>query len=133
MVELRNVKMKFGDSYALKGVTFALPEKGMVALLGKSGSGKSTILNLIAGFLKPTKGSIKIDGISLGTMDESQRADYRLSKIGFIYQLYHLLSGVSALENVMLPGLMKGKEKKAKEKARALLNRFGLSAKQNTR
>ena len=125
--------MKFGDSYALKGVTFALPEKGMVALLGKSGSGKSTILNLIAGFLKPSKGSIRIDGISLGAMDDSQRADYRLSKIGFIYQHYNLLNGVSALENVMLPGLMKGKEKKAKEKARALLNRFGLSAKQNTK
>lgn len=99
----------------------------LVALVGQSGSGKSTILQ-IAGLLdRPTAGAIKINGRNVHKLNESERTKTRLSTIGFIYQFHHLLPEFSAVENVALPQIIAGISKaEAREKAALLLSSLGL-------
>ncbi len=97
-----------------------------MAITGVSGSGKSTLLSLLAGLDKPTSGQVKIDGQSLTKLDEEQRAALRRDKIGFIFQSFHLIPALTALDNVMLPLELKG-DKNAREQAFNLLERVGLS------
>ena len=87
----------------LKSLDLQIPEGSFEALMGPSGSGKSTLLNLIAGLDSPTQGSIEISGIDLARMSESQRATWRATNVGFIFQTYNLLPVLSAAENVELP------------------------------
>src|SRR5690349_12693234 len=87
----------------LDDVSFAIPEKQMVAIVGPSGSGKSTLLGLLAGLDKPTAGSIAIDGVEITSLPESDMAGYRLKKIGYVFQAFHLIPTLTALENVAVP------------------------------
>ena len=86
----------------LKDVSFSLPEKGLFFIVGKSGSGKSTLLNLIGGLDRPDQGSILIDGKDIVKMKEKELAAYRARKIGFVFQEYNLLSGMTVEENLLL-------------------------------
>ena len=86
----------------LKDVSFSLPEKGLFFIVGKSGSGKSTLLNLIGGLDKPDQGSILIDGKDITEMKEKELSAYRARKIGFVFQEYNLLSGLTVEENLLL-------------------------------
>jgi len=87
----------------LNNVSLEIPEKQMVAIVGPSGSGKSTLLGLIAGLDKPTAGSILLDGIEITRLAESDMARYRRQKIGYIFQSFHLIPTLTALENVAVP------------------------------
>lgn len=97
-----------------------------VAILGTSGSGKSTLLSLLAGLDQPSQGHIELLGQRLTELDEDARAQLRAGNIGFVFQSFHLLPGLTALENVMLPLELAG-QFKAKPTAIALLNQVGLS------
>ena len=110
----------------LKNINFQLKAGESMAITGESGSGKSTLLSLLAGLDTPTSGQIEIDGQSLSELDEEGRAHLRQDKIGFVFQSFHLIPAMSALDNVMLPLELKG-EKNAQEKALKLLQRVGLS------
>ena len=90
----------------LDGITLDVPEGAFEALMGPSGSGKTTLLNLIAGIDSPTSGSIKVSGQEIANLSESQRAGWRASHIGFIFQFYNLMPVLSAAENVELPLLL---------------------------
>ena len=79
-----------------------------VAILGTSGSGKSTLLGLLAGLDQPTSGRVSLAGHDMSAMDEDQRAELRAGRVGFVFQAFHLLPGLTALENVMLPGELAG-------------------------
>lgn len=96
-----------------------------VAIMGKSGSGKSTLLSLISGIIKPDSGDISLNATSYNNLAERELNDFRASNIGFIFQNFHLVSYLNALENVMLPGKVCN-IKKPKEKAIALLKSVGL-------
>jgi putative ABC transport system ATP-binding protein len=96
-----------------------------VAVVGASGSGKSTLLGLLAGLDTPTRGVIRIDGVDLSGLDEDARAALRARLVGFVFQSFHLLPPLNALENVMLP-LELAREPGAAEAARAMLVRVGL-------
>jgi putative ABC transport system ATP-binding protein len=88
--------------HALRGVSFTIPRRELVVILGPSGSGKTTLLNQIGALEPPTSGSLTADGVELGGLDETQRTDYRLRSVGFVFQFFNLVPTLTALENVAL-------------------------------
>jgi len=109
----------------LSDVSLTVNERDTVAIVGVSGSGKSTLLSLLAGLDTPSGGEVHLAGEPLHELDEDQRAAVRAQNVGFVFQSFHLLPGLSALENVMLPIELK-EEKRARERATELLVKVGL-------
>ena len=109
----------------LRDVNFTLPQGAFVAIVGPSGSGKTTLLGLLAGLDTPTTGTVLLDEVDLGTMDEDARARLRGEKVGFVFQSFQLIPTLTALENVEVPLELRG-ESGADERARELLGRVGL-------
>ncbi|MEO5955113.1 MAG: ABC transporter ATP-binding protein [Nitrospiraceae bacterium] len=110
----------------LDDITVAIPDKQRVAIVGPSGSGKSTLLGLIAGLDQPTSGSITIDGVEISTMRERALARYRRDHIGYIFQSFHLIPTLTALENVLVPLELAGIHG-AQARATDLLGAVGLA------
>ena len=133
ILEARGVKKHFlsgGDSVleVLNDVDLAVGIGEVVAVIGESGTGKSTLLHLLGALDAPTAGEILIDGRSYATLSEAERDVLRNEKIGFVFQFHHLLREFSALENVMMPLLIGGvPEAKARSKAEQLLTNVGLA------
>ena len=114
-----------GQLTILKGINLEIKKSESVAIVGASGSGKTTVLSLLAGLDNPTQGEIFLGGDEITAMDEEQRAHIRGDKVGFVFQTFQLLSSLTALENVMLPAELK-KDSEAEQKALRLLQRVGL-------
>ncbi len=106
IVEFRDVVKTYGDGealqYAVNHVDFAINEGEFVVILGQSGAGKSTVLNMLGGMDKPTAGTVLIDGEEVSAMRDTQLSDFRARKIGFIFQFYNLIPSLTAYENVAL-------------------------------
>ncbi|MCX6238255.1 MAG: ABC transporter ATP-binding protein [Bacteroidia bacterium] len=133
MIEVDNLKKDFyvGDVTvrALKGVNIQIRKGEFVAIMGASGSGKSTMLNILGCLDKPTSGSYKLDGISISELNKNELAELRNHKLGFVFQSYNLLSRTSALENVELPLFYNSSvnSRERKERAIAALEAVGLA------
>ncbi len=113
---------------ALDGVTLNIDKGEFVAVVGRSGSGKTTMLDLLGLLLKPTAGQLRIDGVETTRLGDRDRAHMRAQKVGFVFQEYNLLSGLNVLENVMLPRrYIKDGNKDGKQRAIELIDRVGLS------
>ena len=111
----------------LRGIDLQIDEGEIVAVVGQSGAGKSTFLHCIGTLDVPSSGSLKVGGEELTQMSSARLADLRNRQIGFVFQFHHLLPEFNALENVMMPGMIQGKNKKDLEaRARALLEEVGL-------
>lgn len=110
----------------LDHISFIIPAQQSVAIVGPSGSGKSTLLGLMAGLDQPTSGTITLDGTDITTMTESRMAQFRREKIGYIFQSFHLIPTLTAVENVAVPLELNG-EKRAVDRAAELLSSVGLS------
>ena len=112
VIELENIHKTYtmGDVqvHALRGVSLTIREGEFVAIMGASGSGKSTTMNILGCLDRPTKGSYILDGLDVSQMSKDERADIRSRKIGFVFQGFNLLSRTSAVENVELPMLYAG-------------------------
>jgi len=133
-----DVRMSYGASsspvHALRGVSLDIRRGERVALLGKSGSGKSTLLNLLGGLDRPSAGSIYAFGQDLGRLDSRQLAQYRLGRVGIIFQAYNLIATRTALQNVELPMIFAGRSPADRRAAaRAALAAVGLSDRLNHR
>jgi putative ABC transport system ATP-binding protein len=116
--------------WALRGVDLELGNGEFVAVMGPSGCGKSTLLNLVAGVDSPTGGEIVLAGESLVGKDEDQLARLRRAHVGFVFQFFNLLEGMSVLENVVLAAVIAGRPRqRAEGRARGLLDLLGLGAK----
>lgn len=122
----KSVQTAEGDLHILSSLDLIINRGESVAVVGESGSGKTTLLSLLAGLDTPSTGSIHIAGQDITQMDEDGRALLRNAMIGFVFQSFQLLSGMTALENVMLPLELAG-DGRAEQVARDLLHRVGLS------
>jgi len=112
---------------ALDGVTLDIDKGEFVAVVGRSGSGKTTMLDLLGLLLKPTSGRLIIDDIDTAKLGDRDRAHTRARKVGFVFQEYNLLSGLNVLENVMLPLRYVKDGKDGRQRALELIERVGLS------
>lgn len=126
MIELKSLNKSYGENVIFENISFSFPDTGLVCILGPSGCGKSTLLNLLAGFDSDFTGDILVNGVSLSEMNDSQLSSYRRENIGFVFQNYKLLTGYTALENILLAS---NDEKKANK----LLESVGLYEKANQR
>jgi lipoprotein-releasing system ATP-binding protein len=116
----------------LKGIDLEVSAGEIVVIMGPSGVGKSTLLHLIGGLDRPTAGEVLIDGADLFSLRDRELAIFRNNAIGFVFQFHHLLPEFTALENVMIPGIMHGRDfAVATEKAQNLLDEIGLGQRLN--
>lgn len=114
---------------AVADVSFEIEAGSFVTIVGASGSGKSTLLNMLGTLDRPDQGKVIVDGTDLYALDDNALTRFRRDRIGFVFQFFHLLPTLSALENVMLPVELAGRGgKQAREKAAGLLKRVGLEA-----
>ena len=130
----KSYTMGSGEVMALSGVDLEVGHGEMVAIMGVSGAGKTTLLHLLGALDTPTKGEVILEGKSLSDCSEAELAQLRNQYVGFVFQFHHLLPEFSGLENVMIPGLLRGARKKeVEEQAKELLSRIGLAARWNHR
>jgi putative ABC transport system ATP-binding protein len=129
MIEVQGLSMRLaagGRSVTiLDQIDLVIPSKQMAAIVGPSGSGKSTLLGLMAGLDRPTSGSVILDGVDITTLSESALARFRRKTIGYIFQSFHLIPTLTALENVMVPLELAGAAS-AKTRASDILNAVSL-------
>ena len=121
----KTVATQEGDLIILRDISLAVAQGESLAITGASGSGKSTLLGILAGLDVPTSGKVILNNHSLTSLDEEGRARVRADNVGFIFQSFQLLPGLTALENVMLPLELRG-NKKAKNLAMDFLGQVGL-------
>jgi len=134
LIEITNVKKKYtsGDDVveALRGVDISIEAGEFITIMGQSGSGKSTLLSVLGGMNHPTAGEVEMAGVKLYQLPGEKLADFRAQNLGFVFQSFHLISYLTAVENVMLPlAIVKMSTAAKKSAARQALERVGLGNK----
>ena len=135
MISVKNVTKKFGNRVLFKNINFDLPNRGLIALLGDSGSGKTTFLNMLSGLDTDYQGSIAIDKQDLSKINEKERGVYRLKNIGFVFQNFNLLNLDTVIQNVRLPleSISNQSTKSLNKRVNDVLRIVGLTFKKNER
>lgn len=131
MIEAKDIQKIYSngkvETHVLRGVSLTIHDGEFVAIMGKSGAGKSTLMYQLSLLDHPSSGDVIIDGITTSSLSSSQRTLFRLHNLGYVFQDYALVPELTALENVVIPLLMRGtEEKQAKQMALAALERVGL-------
>ncbi len=135
MVELENITKVYHmgkvEVYALRGVTLSIAEGEMIAIIGASGSGKSTMLNVIGLLDRPASGRYLFKGVDVSQLNDNQLAEMRNKEFGFVFQDFNLLPRATALANVELPLIYSGSVRRRRERAGEALERVGLGERAN--
>ena len=128
-IQVKEIEKTFGDSKILNGISMDVNKGDFIAIMGPSGSGKSTLLYSISGMDEITGGSVLFGGEDLSKMEEEQRAQLRLKKMGFVFQNAQMLKTLTILDNIILPGLVAGEEDAdvIRERAVHLMQQMGIS------
>jgi len=127
ILKAENIQKSYDDLSILKGIDLEINQNEIVSIIGASGAGKTTLLQILGTLDKPSEGSLNISGTNPFTLNEKELSSFRNSALGFIFQFHQLLPEFTACENIMLPALIKGINKKeAKEQALELLIKVGL-------
>ena len=128
MIELQGIHKSFGTLEVLKGIDLHIEKKEVVSIVGPSGAGKTTLLQVLGTLHKPDAGSLFINGIDVLALKGDSLAKFRNRHLGFVFQFHQLLPEFTALENVMIPGLLAGeKESALRQRAAELLDYLKLS------
>ena len=128
MIKVTNIHKRFGSLEVLKGISLEVKQGELISIVGASGAGKTTLLQIMGTLSRADEGEIEIDGHNLTTLSENALARFRNQRIGFVFQFHHLLPEFSAVENVAIPALIAGRERKeAEARARDLLTMMGLA------
>jgi len=138
VVEIKGLKkiyrMNNLETYALNGIDLRIRRGEFLSIVGPSGSGKSTLLNMLGALDRPTEGQVIIDGVDIGQLNDSQRAELRNKKIGFVFQSFNLIARMDVLRNVELPLMLRGmRESERRRLALEMLNEVGLGKKYRNR
>jgi lipoprotein-releasing system ATP-binding protein len=129
MLKALGIQKKYGDLQILKGVNLEVQQGEIVTIVGASGAGKSSLLNIIGTLDKPDAGQLFLKDQQINTLNSKQLSHFRNTQIGFIFQFHHLLAEFSALENVCIPAFIAGTAKAdAEKRAASLLDMLGLSS-----
>ncbi len=130
MLELKEISKVYGDGagkvVALDKISLDVETGSFVAVMGPSGSGKSTFLNIIGGLDRPSGGEVLLEGRRIDDLDENKLVDIRRGKIAYVFQQYHLLPSLTALENVLLPLVFCGAHQEEEDRASEILEKVGL-------
>ena len=127
MIETRNIHKHYGDLHVLKGINLSIKQGEIVSIVGASGAGKSTFLQILGTIDKADQGEIFFNNENITNLSKNELAKFRNTNIGFIFQFHHLLNEFDALENVCLPGFIANKNTKSiKNRAEELLVSLGL-------
>ena len=128
MIKAENIHKRYGEVEVLKGVDFQVGEGEIVSIVGASGAGKTTLLQILGTIEKPSQGNVWANDVDLFALSDKKIASYRNKNVGFIFQFHQLLPEFTAVENIMLPALIKGdSKKKAHTRAMDLLGYLQLS------
>lgn len=128
LVDARNLRLSYGDTPALDGCSVTIEAGERIAMMGPSGSGKSSLLHCLAGVLRPDSGSVRFEGHDLSAMPESRRSRQRLERVGVVFQFGDLVPELSLCENVMLPAQLLGAPTSvARRRAMDLLDELGVA------
>ncbi|MBK8582944.1 MAG: ABC transporter ATP-binding protein [Flavobacteriales bacterium] len=129
MIQATSIRKRFGDLDVLKGVDLTVAKGEVVSIVGASGAGKTTFLQILGTLEKADSGSLVIDGVEVAQLNGKALGAFRNKHIGFVFQFHHLLPEFSALENAMMPGLIAGKPKaECAARAEELLTRLNVIA-----
>ena len=132
LIQLRNVTKRYdsGSQPALDGIDLEIETGRITAIMGPSGGGKSTLLNLIGGLDRPTRGEIEVAGVRVDRLSETGAAQFRRTNVGFVFQFFHLLDDLSVADNIGVAALLAGR-KRSETRARVdeLLGQLGLADK----
>ncbi|MBR5801669.1 MAG: ABC transporter ATP-binding protein [Alistipes sp.] len=128
MIKAQNIHKSYGELEVLKGVSLDVKPSEVISIVGPSGAGKTTLLQILGTLSKMDRGSLTIDSEQVGKLGDDALSDFRNRKIGFVFQFHNLLPEFTALENVMIPALIAGRDKGETEKeAKRLLDMMQLS------
>jgi len=125
-IEIAALSRRFGALAALDELSLTIGQGEWVAITGPSGSGKTTLLNILSGLDRPTAGSVRVDGVDLGALSARELARYRQRSVGLVFQQFHLIPYLTALENVMLAQYVHSMTDRGE--AEEALRRVGLGA-----
>src|SRR6478752_6253284 len=132
LIILNGVTKRYDDSpqLALDRVDLDIEPGRITAIMGPSGGGKSTLLNLIGGLDRPTRGEIEVDGVRVDRLSETRAATFRRASVGFVFQFFHLLDDLSVADNIGIPAMLAGGSRtETRARTEELLAQLGLSAK----
>ena len=124
MIKIENIHKSYGNVEVLKGIDLSVEKGEIISIVGASGAGKTTLLQIIGTLEKPDKGNIIINNTNVNTLSEKKLSQFRNSNIGFVFQFHHLLPEFTALENILMPAMIKQTPRKEMEERARLLMDF---------